>query len=99
MLVNHTGIDNLLLENSSVISEAPFLPEVTTPDITCNDDTLLQDTELNPSAEPFIPILADLSFNDTIEGPPSGNVSSIDDSDNPTNILKQLKSKNTNAQL
>ena len=51
--------------------------------------------KVNPSAEPFIPILADFSFNDTVEGSPSGNVSSIDDSDNPTNILKQLKSKNT----
>ena len=83
------------LENSSIISETPFLADVPTPDITCNEDTLFQHTELNPSAEPFIPILADLSFNDTGEGPLSGNVSSIDDSDNPTNILKQLKSKNT----
>ena len=95
MLANHAEIDDLLLENSSIISETPFLADVPTPDITCNEDTLFQHTELNPSAEPFIPILADLSFNDTGEGPLSGNVSSIDDSDNPTNILKQLKSKNT----
>ena len=70
MSVNYAEIDDLLLENSSTISEAPFLAEVTTPDITCNDETLLQDTELNPLAEPFIPILADFSFNDTSEGPP-----------------------------
>ena len=95
MLVNHAEIDNLLLENSSIISEVPFLVDVSTPDITDNDDTFLQDIELNPLAEPFIPILNDFSFDDTAEGLPSGNVSSIDDSDNPTNTLRQLKSKNT----
>ena len=108
MLVN--PVDNLLLENSYIISEVPYpfqtflflltlqlllLPTMMTVARYSRNDDLLQDTELNPSAEPFIPILNDFSFNGTSEGLPSGNVSSIDDSDNPANILKQLKSTNT----
>ena len=80
---------------SYISSEIPFIVDVETPNITSNDDMLLENTELNPLAEPFIPLLAEYTFNDMLEQPPSGNVSSIDDLDDPTVILKQLKSKNT----
>ena len=78
-----------------IISKIPCVADVETPNITSNDDMLLENTDLNPLAEPFIPLLAEYTFNDMLEQPPSGNVSSIDDLDDPTVILKQLKSTNT----
>ena len=56
--------------------------------------TLLQDNQLNPLAEPFIPSIAEHSF-DIQEPSLTGNTSSNDDHDDPTVVLKQLKSKNT----
>ena len=97
---NENGLLNAesLYDTSGVIndsvSEIPIVVDISTPDITCNNDTLLQDYQLNPLAEPFIPLLGEFSF-DTQEPSPTGNVSSIEDYDDPTMTLKQLKSENT----
>lgn len=50
-------------------SEIPFIVDVETLNITSNDDMLLENTELNPLAEPFILLLAKYTFNDILEQP------------------------------
>ena len=54
---------------SYISSEIPFIVDVETPNITSNDDMLLENTELNPLAEPFILLLAEYTFNDMLEQP------------------------------
>ena len=93
LLLNAKNPKDANISNDS-ISEIPSVVDISTPDITCNNDTLLQDYQLNPLAEPFIPLLGEFSF-DTQEPSPTGNVSSIEDYDDPTMTLKQLKSENT----
>ena len=65
---NENGLLNAesLYDTSGVIndsvSEIPIVVDISTPDITCNNDTLLQDYQLNPLAEPFIPLLGEYIF-------------------------------------
>ena len=55
---------------------------------------ILPHNQLNPLAQPFIPLSNEHSF-DTQEPSLTENVSSNEDHDDPAKTLKQLKSKNT----
>ena len=46
--------------------------------------------QLDPSATPYVPLLVNFSFDESL----TGNVSSLEDIDDPQSILKDLKEKN-----
>ena len=57
------------------------------------DRFIVHPENLNPLADPFIPLLPDISFNDTTLTASIGNVSSSDEND-PLSMLTGLKEKN-----
>ena len=85
------------------ISEIPAVVEISTPNITEHDETgpetdqlTLSPTNLTPLADPFIPLLSELSFSDRISTTStisSGNVS-LSDANDPKSLLTGLKEKN-----
>ena len=93
ILLNEESLKDTDSVINDSISEISLVVDSSTPDISCNNDTLVQD-QLNPLAQPFIPLQRDDSF-DTQGLSTAKNVTSIEDDNDPAMTLKQLKSKNT----
>ena len=92
---------------SDISSVTPSSKDLSTPMKTFNDSIFtmaeldpmadhgnLPSNDLNPLAEPFIPMLPDFSFSDTMPSVLSGNVS-LSDVNDPLSVLKGLKEKNS----
>ena len=78
--------------DTSKISEYPPVVDISTPNISYISQ---QEFELSPFAEPFVPLLPDLSISESLESLLSANVSLVEETNNPAMILTELKSKNS----
>ena len=92
---------------SGISSATPSPKDISTPIKTFNDSIFtmaeidpmedycnLPSNDLNPLADPFIPMLPNFSFSDTMPSVLSGNVS-LSDVNDPLSVLKGLKEKNS----
>ena len=97
--------NNTMMSDISSSTHSP--KDISTPIKTFNDSIFtmaeidpmedhgnLPSNDLNPLADPFIPMLPNFSFSDTMPSVLSGNVS-LSDVNDPLSVLKGLKEKNS----